>query len=179
MQFAPPSSSRSHRFGYVSDSDDVTSLARSIPNREFEKNAYPPTPCFAMCMQIKGLQRSVVDVCANKGLSGKNRRGPPRTFAAWVGCSSRSLNASLPSFLSALSNPFSAFSAFSVFFRPQNCTIMHFSPKSVLNMHHNALFQMIPTRIPELTTLNSELSTEIIFHAQNQFRVFRGFFTNI
>ena len=160
MQFAPPSSSRSHRFGYVSDSDDVTSLARSIPNREFEKNAYPPTPCFAMCMQIKGLQRSVVDVCANKGLSGKNRRGPPRTFAGWVGCSSRSLNASLPSFLSALSNPFSASlrSALLVFFfRPQNCTIMHFSPKSVLNMHHNALFQMIPHSYPR--THDSQLRT--------------------
>src|ERR1700733_9029788 len=36
----------------------------------FRKNPYPPTPpYFAMYMQIKDLQRSVVDRCANKGLS--------------------------------------------------------------------------------------------------------------
>ncbi len=38
-------------------------------NSRFSKKRLPHPPCFAMCVLIKDLLRSVRDVCANKGLS--------------------------------------------------------------------------------------------------------------
>ena len=40
------------------------------PIVNFQKNASPTPPCFAMCVLIKDLPRSMVYVCANKGLIG-------------------------------------------------------------------------------------------------------------
>jgi hypothetical protein len=45
-------------------------VATSARSRFFRKRVPPPPTYFAMCMQIKGLQRSVGDRYANKGLSG-------------------------------------------------------------------------------------------------------------
>ena len=148
----------------MSDSDDVTSLARSIPNREFEKNTYPPPPLFC-------------DVYANKGLKGALSRKCVQISGLleidFVGQTSPGPGLLLPlcsafrvSLLQCPSNLFSAplrlcVEVFSCLFpHTKNCTIMHFSRKSALNMHYNALFGLAPPPAPlnsRLSILNSRL----------------------
>ena len=97
-----------------------------------------------MCMQIKHLQRSVVDVCANKGLSTNSTaklksppppliapRPPSNPFSACLCSPSGTSN-------SGLCVNTTLFPSFSV---SKARIIMHFSPKSVPNMHYNAVFR--------------------------------------
>jgi hypothetical protein len=139
---------------------------------KIKKSRTPLPPSKAMCVLIKDLQRSVVDVCANKRLSGNRTQhfnpirrsaygvipsseGPAFAFRIWLCFSLRLCVESLY----VLSFP--------LFFPiPKNCTIMHFSRFPRQKLHYNALFHpkippyVNPIFIPKIktTTLHSLLS---------------------
>jgi hypothetical protein len=119
------------------------------PIVEFSKNASLPPPCFAMCVLIKDLQRSVVQVCANKGLSSES--------AAAIPISHGSPCSIVSGFLCELCVSAFNYLIFSpLFSNPKKCIIMHFSPKSVPNMHYNALFKT-PLSPPHPTASSQSL----------------------
>ena len=99
-----------------------------------------------MCVLMKDLQRSVVDVDANKGLSGKTRRGHLQVARGYP---SAVLRPDLPQIFSPRSLRLCVESTFPLFPNPKKCIIMHFSRKPVPNMDHNALFE---AAYPPLTT---------------------------
>ena len=114
-------------------------------------------------MQLKDLQRSVADRYANKGLSVFKFLHPPANggipscgfvfadrvrFAAALRRLNRGICFGGLFFLSLRAlrlcvQPFSR-----LFSTVKKCTIMHFSPNSVLNMHYNALFHPLAPAPP-------------------------------